>query len=69
MPVISRKAVRARKRYRCAALCCKRRGLIEVGETHSRLYGMAHRGEPPYVVRLHAECDEAFMERKGESDA
>lgn len=57
--VISDKKVMARKRHRCDAFprgddCT---GFCEPGELYRRLYGAAHKEDPPYVLR---ECNDCY---------
>lgn len=50
-PVISATPIRhPRRSYRCET-CAK-----PIEGAHLRLYGMAHEGDPPYVIRLHSGC-------------
>lgn len=52
MPTIHEKQMTAKKQIRCDD--CGR--LIRVGEKYWRLFGYAHTGDKPYMIRLHLAC-------------
>jgi hypothetical protein len=59
MPTISRRIVKARKPHACGN-CYQSNMRIEAGEQYVRLYGMACEGDPPYVLRLHLDCEKGW---------
>ncbi len=54
-PIINQRVVRARRTYPCDGY--RHEGPpIRKGENYARLYGYAHQGDPPSVMRICADC-------------
>ena len=60
--VISERIVKARLVHRCDECAA----LIRPGDSYTRMYGCAHKGDLPYAIRVCAECSkiEDAMEDK-----